>query len=515
MTVRVPAEASGPGAAARTLRIAVLVALAGYVAALLLGPREHLLWREWLGQGLVLVLAAGHALVLTASSRRDRPRRAVITLWLALFAAGNLVQNAHHGQAAPDWQNLVSLVLFLGCYPLAITAVLLSHRGRWVLRSVGTLLDALVPALTIAAVFVAAILPPALEVLADHGTGALYVVVMPALDVTAAILLVVMLAFTGGRPQRVTGGLFLGMALFGSADSRWAIAMAEGVWRTGTPLDAIWVIGCVVLSLGATTAPGRVHDRVMGVAALAVPLLGALTSLVLVLVGTQVPLSPVALGLAAAAILGALLRLVHAYAQVLTLEETRRQARTDPLTGLGNRRGLQEAVDELARALPFRPFAVVLADLDRFKAVNDDHGHGVGDALLQVVAARLRGALPPEAVLTRLGGDEFALVLPLARHDRAEADLVTAVRAAGEAATTEWLRDGVRFAVGASFGVAVSRRPGEDLADLLHRADVAMYRAKRAAGGEVRVHVHRPGDGPGHGARPDRLTGRPSSAPVA
>ncbi len=517
MKVRVPAGSSDLGAAARVLRATALVGYAGYVAALLLGPDDHRLWREWLWQGAVLCVVAGYAALVTRRATHDRGRLTAITVWLLLFAAGNVVQNAHHGNAVPGWQDAVSLMLYLACYPMAITAVLLSHRGRWTVRSVGTVLDALVPALTVAAVFVAGILPPALRVLDERGAGVLYVVVMPVLDITAAILLVVMLAFTVGRPQRVSGWLFLGMALFASGDSRWAIAMAEGTWRTGTPLDAVWVLGCLALGLGATGSPGRVHDRVMGVATLAVPLAGALTSLVLVLVGTQVRVSGVALALAAAAILGALLRLVHAYAQMLTLEETRRQARTDPLTGLGNRRGLQEAVEQASRAVPFRPFAVALADLDGFKEVNDRHGHGVGDELLQVVADRMLRALPAGAVLTRLGGDEFALVLPLGEDPGdGSAELVRAVRAIGERLASEWERDGIRVAVGASFGVVLSRMPGEDLTDLLHRADVAMYRAKRSGDpGVVRVHVHHPDDGPGPGARPDRAAAAPANAPVA
>jgi diguanylate cyclase (GGDEF)-like protein len=365
------------------------------------------------------------------------------------------------------------------CYPPAIIAVLAAHRGRGRRWSVGTLLDALVPALTLGAVFVTAILPPALRVLAERGPGVLYVVVLPVLDVTAAVLLVVTMALTGSQPQRVSGWLFLGMALFASADSQWAISTAQDIFRSGTPLDAVWVLGCSAVGLGASGAPGRVHDRVMGVATLAVPLIGALASLVLVLVGTQLRLTGIGLGLAAAAILAALLRLVHAYGQLATLEETRRQARTDALTGLGNRRGLQEAVDRASRAVPFRPFAVVLADLDGFKAVNDEHGHAAGDQVLIVVAERLRRAVRPDDLVARLGGDEF-LVLSAAAGGLVTAGALSRRLVEIISQPIALAGTGSAVTVGASIGVALLEE-GSDAEAILRQADHAMYAAKSAA----------------------------------
>lgn len=83
----------------------------------------------------------------------------------------------------------------------------------------------------------------------------------------------------------------------------------------------------------------------------------------------------------------------------------RREARTDPLTGLANRRGLARGWQRF-RAPP----VLLFIDLDGFKAVNDRHGHGVGDALLREVACRLSAAVPPPAVLARWGGDEFVAI---------------------------------------------------------------------------------------------------------
>ncbi len=142
-----------------------------------------------------------------------------------------------------------------------------------------------------------------------------------------------------------------------------------------------------------------------------------------------------------------------------------RAAGTDPLTGLANRRAWQVAADRgLAHALRSdEPFTVVLIDLDAFKAVNDQYGHGAGDALLQALADAWSAQLRMSDLLGRYGGDEFVLSLPGTDTARA-ADLLARLRAAHPAA---W-----------SAGTATAR-PGDTVADLLVRADTDLYRNKR------------------------------------
>jgi diguanylate cyclase (GGDEF)-like protein len=152
-------------------------------------------------------------------------------------------------------------------------------------------------------------------------------------------------------------------------------------------------------------------------------------------------------------------------------------AQTDPLTGLLNRRGLREAIDRaLPSAGPSRVLALFMIDLDGFKAVNDQHGHEVGDELLVVLAARLRASLPPGAVAARLGGDEFVLLLP-DLPDEAKAQQLGEHLAAA-------LREplpvrGLRLQVGASVGCALAPRDGQDASALLKQADAAMYAGKQ------------------------------------
>ena len=154
-----------------------------------------------------------------------------------------------------------------------------------------------------------------------------------------------------------------------------------------------------------------------------------------------------------------------------------RLATTDELTGLANRRHfLLRLVDEVARAARYpQPTSVALLDLDHFKLINDTYGHGGGDAVLQVTAALCRDVLRDVDTIGRIGGEEFAVLMP--GTDIAGALIVCErLRLAVEQARVETLTGIVRPSV--SIGVA-ERRPDEDSALLLLRADTALYRAKQ------------------------------------
>ena len=163
--------------------------------------------------------------------------------------------------------------------------------------------------------------------------------------------------------------------------------------------------------------------------------------------------------------------------QVLLIRTQEMLASTDPLTGIPNRRAYLERVAEAVDAAAWGHQAVVcLVDLDGFKAVNDAGGHAAGDAMLRAVGAALGGAVRETDTVARLGGDEFAVL----------ADISVAF--SGDV-LAERLRDAVaeigqRSGVTASIGVA-EVQPGDDVEDLMHRADAAMYRSKKDGGDRV------------------------------
>ncbi len=156
-------------------------------------------------------------------------------------------------------------------------------------------------------------------------------------------------------------------------------------------------------------------------------------------------------------------------------DELRHQARTDPLTGLLNRAAFSERLDAATASIDAAvPPAVLFVDIDDFKGVNDSLGHAAGDDLLVAVAGRLTGDVRTDDVVARLGGDEFAVLLAEADDERLRdvaGRLLTSLRA-------PMVLGGSTLSVTASVGGALGA-PGDTAERLLHRADTAMYEAKR------------------------------------
>lgn len=157
----------------------------------------------------------------------------------------------------------------------------------------------------------------------------------------------------------------------------------------------------------------------------------------------------------------------------------RHLAMHDSLTGLFSRAMfgelLAQAVGQVKRGGP--PLSVLLIDLDDFKAVNDGHGHQVGDALLQEVARRMQHVLRNGDTLARLGGDEFAVLL----RDQQDAShtLVVAEKLV-ETLSQPWKASHHEVFPGASIGIVFAPQDGDDAETLMRHADLAMYRAKEA-----------------------------------
>ena len=169
------------------------------------------------------------------------------------------------------------------------------------------------------------------------------------------------------------------------------------------------------------------------------------------------------------------------------LEEANQQlaeaSRTDSLTGLPNRRGFLELSDhEVKRsARAGAPLSVVMMDLDRFKEINDRHGHAGGDDLLQAAAKRLRSVTRAQDLVARWGGEEFILLLP---DTDSEAAAVAAEKVRAALGAYEFERNGTREAITASFGVA-AHDPARALEATIAAADEALYRAKEAGRNRV------------------------------
>ncbi|HET6524511.1 GGDEF domain-containing protein [Sphingopyxis sp.] len=172
------------------------------------------------------------------------------------------------------------------------------------------------------------------------------------------------------------------------------------------------------------------------------------------------------------------------------IAELRREVDADDLSGLLNRRGFEaQAAAALRRCLEERaPVALIIADLDRFKSVNDNHGHAVGDAIIAAFGAHVRLIGPAEMVAGRIGGEEFALLVPGAGVEAAR-QLAEAVRTGLAAACAG--RIPASLCPTASFGIAIGA-PAAGLSALMQQADQALYEAKRSGRNRVRAFAPKP-----------------------
>ena len=176
-----------------------------------------------------------------------------------------------------------------------------------------------------------------------------------------------------------------------------------------------------------------------------------------------------------------LLRISDRYQQIMRNlhEELRQQSTHDALTGLYNRRFMHKRLLEEAAKLdrhPDQPFAVVLADIDHFKTINDTLGHDMGDTVLTEVSRRFLSHLRQYDVCARWGGEEFLLLLPEAAPEDAR-QVLERMRERVRALRIEGLDPQRRI----SFSAGLSeRRAGEPFTEAISRADKALYRAKAA-----------------------------------
>jgi len=176
-----------------------------------------------------------------------------------------------------------------------------------------------------------------------------------------------------------------------------------------------------------------------------------------------------------------------AASKLAAAEQAAAAALQDALTGLPNRRHLQETLNRaLANASPSAPLAVVAVDLDRFKPVNDLYGHAVGDELLVRIGHILSNEAGEGGFVARLGGDEFVLLLSYDSED-ALIDRLGALAAKFDEPMP--LQDN-EVAVGATLGVALAPADGVEADVLMRRADVALYRAKGDGRGRFTFYEH-------------------------
>ena len=457
----------------------MVVLIGAYVASLFLVERGeegyHTFWDGWLYTVATL-------LPVVALAVRARVDRALRTVW-ALLALGLLatwladLAYTYHDVNLDDIPIPgLSDVLYLAAYPFWISGIVLLA-----LRSIGdeyrsTLLDSVVTGFTVGAIASATWLDPLMVTAAEDGQVALSLA-FACCDLLMVVVSVV--ALTPGVRRATPAGVavLLAAAWFGLGDILYLNLVTRDAYHDGTWVDATWAIAVAIFGLAGwlrSTPSGPPSPPAVGLGR--TPAIAALASLALLVVATWHRVAGLAVGLAAAALALALIRVLWTVRVLRRINEGYQQARTDDLTGLGNRRHFLERVDRLGTS--GGPLTVLVIDLDGFKEVNDSLGHPVGDQLLVEVGRRFQGACTDRWVLARLGGDEFGLVAAAGEREATEVahQLLATLDGAIEL-------DGIPVRVSASIGISTSPSGTFRRADLIRTADVAMYEAKRTGAG--------------------------------
>ena len=418
-----------------------------------------------------------------------RHRRAwrLLTIALLLSVAGNIFFTLIPGATLTPALGApaISDLFYLSSYPVMnIAAILLvRERGRHIVSAVW--LDGLVIGLSAATVSAALVLAPLLRLESLTTPQAVTDLAYPLADLTLLIVLATVAGMTRLRLDPRLALLGFGLGLILVTDLAYLALDLSRSYREGDPVDLGWLLALLPLAGAAyLREPSSLPDpnrqtTPIERAAIAAPTTAALIALAVLTSGYYTALPPAAGALAGACILVALVRAALTLHQLQALPEARRQARTDPLTDVANRRHLHEWCGRLLTRPDAAPVTLLMIDLDGFKFVNDHHGHPVGDALLVEVASRFAATMRHDDLLGRLGGDEFAAVLP--RTTPRQARMVAQRMHA--ALTRPILVAGHAFRINASVGVSAAGRPGMHPDLLFREADMAMYRAKKARAG--------------------------------
>jgi len=460
--------------------MAVLL-FAYFVSLLLRGPNQSVAFVD--GWGIAAFEVAASVLCI---GRALSSRRRIVPLMLGFgilsWSIGDTILTAESaGGGTPPVPSLADL-FWLGFYPLVYVALVLLTRRHLNRMGITTWLDGAVAGLGAAALCACFAFNTILHSVGGNATTVATDLAYPIGDSLLLMLAVGGTAIMPGRKnlQWLLLAGAIGMTAIG--DTFNLFASSGSTSHVGTILNGIaWPCAILLISSSVWVRPLRTSPLATGgTAGFLLPGLGACAGLSILLVDTLHQVTPVAIGLATATLITVGVRLALSVRGLRILTEKRhRQAITDELTGLGNRRQLFNLLDAFFAdyANPEtvdRRLSLLYVDLDHFKEINDSFGHSAGDEVLRQLGPRLISRLRDTDVLVRVGGDELAVLIMDTDSDYAAA---VAQRLIAELDQPFEL-DRLSVRVGASIGIATAPTDATDSVALLRCADLAMYRAK-------------------------------------
>lgn len=477
----IPDGVRWPPTAIRIALAALGIGVATFAVTSLVDPdaARNTFFAKWLYPALNLSAAALIA-VRAYRVRADRLAWALIAAGMAISAAGDIVYvtwvPAGKSPSAADPE-------YLAFYPLLYAGLLLVMRSRLKVVPLPIRLDALVCALAAAAVGVALRAGPIHAAAVRAPATVLVGLVYPWGDLVLLALTAGMLPILGWRKGFRWALLVVGFVAFAVADTAYLFETADGSYRVGTTLDALWPAASLLVAI-ASWAPWSSTPPApkRGLGFYAVPVACTVVALAVV-VGHNSRLATI---LAALSLVAVAARLSATFRDVSMLAESHKQAMTDEVTHLPNRRSLATALTGLSDVAPAGPLSVpgapsrralLLLHLYEFDEISDSVGQHFGDELLSEVAHRLSLCVRQEDLLARVGEDEFAILLGEG------SDLIAARAQAGrllEALSEPFALDPITVQVDARIAIALCPDHCEHPQELLNRAELAIPHAKPA-----------------------------------
>jgi two-component system cell cycle response regulator len=461
--------------AARLLRGTAVLGVLAYALHSLAGLGGHRLddlFENWVFNGL-FVLSSALCLLRAAWSRLERAAWAVLGVGLGCWALGEILFTLDPGQVANGSFPAPSDVLWLVFYPAAFLTLGLLVRARVRQFYPSLWLDGLVGVLATAALAAQFVLPPIVAATGGSVSSVVGDLIYPLGDLLLVSFVVGVLALTGWRPGRVLATVAVGLVLGALADGLSLYWSATG-HSGSSAFDSLWPASAVVLGWAAWQPPRpSAVIGLLGRRLLVFPLGFAVAALALLFMQQAHALHAAAGVLAVLTITGTIVRMGLTFSENLALvARSRHEAVTDALTGLGNRRGLLLALEDvLQSASSSAPCALLLFDLNGFKRYNDAFGHPVGDALLARLGGKLAQAAAPEGRAFRLGGDEFCVLSGLQQRTP---------EAVAQAAVAALAERGPGFDISTAYGCIMLPDDADESSAALALADERLYSDKRS-----------------------------------
>ena len=454
------------------------VGLVAFLSWIIFGPQHPLVSRDAILYDVIVGAASLSALCVgRVHGAARRPGRTALAIGMVVWSLGDVVWEVwrHNFGSIPNPS--IDDALYLSMYPCLFIGLLLVLRSRLSRASFSVRLDGLVVGLGVACLYSLMIAPVARA--ASGGVSEITVdMAYPIGDLLLAVFALGLVAALGWHLDRFMVTFVLGCALFCAADTHYLLLSAAGTYREGTPFDAGWPAGLFLWSIATRQPEPHGARRQLGVvASLVSPAVVAVTAVAVLIVASQDRLPIHVVALAAGALLAVFVRTSITFKEVADVAEARKQALTDDLTGLPNRRGLSQRIRATMNAQDTEDHVLMLFGLNRVREITEAFGYEVSDLLLLDVSRRLAYGLGEFEVLVRCRENEFALWFPLEFGkqvpEACAENLLLALAVPFQVGA-------VRLTIEASIGIARYPQDADNESELMRHASATLARARRS-----------------------------------